>query len=78
MAMGKRPDVTILVQVGEIRGISDIAGRHLIRMDNSSQARAELANALKKAGCDIDLNKGRRWRKAGDFQNTNSDRSPSS
>ena len=45
---------------------SDIAGRHFIRLRNSSKSRQELAERLKLAGCDVDLS-GTDWHDAGSF-----------
>ena len=67
MAMGRNEDRTILVQVGEIRPISDIAGRHITRLDNSSQKRQELVTKLQGAGCEVDTS-GTDWLSVGDFQ----------
>jgi len=64
MALGKYPERTILVQVGTLRPFSDIAGRHFIRLRNSSKSRQELAGRLKLAGCDVDLS-GTDWHDAG-------------
>ena len=66
MALGKYPNRTILVQVGTLRPFSDIAGRHFIRLRNSSKARQELAQRLKLAGCEVDLS-GTDWHDAGMF-----------
>ena len=66
MAMGRHPERTILVEIGTLRPFSDVAGRHLIRVDNSSERRQELARRLQSAGCPIDLN-GTDWHSAGDF-----------
>jgi hypothetical protein len=51
IAMGHRPDRTIIVQIGEIRPFSDIGGRHTIIMDNSPEKRGDLAQRLHTAGC---------------------------
>jgi predicted nucleotide-binding protein len=66
LALGKYPDRTILVQVGTLRPFSDIAGRHFIRLRNSSKSRQELAQRLKLAGCEVDLS-GTDWLEAGLF-----------
>jgi len=66
LALGKYPERTILVQVGTLRPFSDIAGRHFIRLRNSSKSRQELAQRLKLAGCDVDLS-GTDWHDAGSF-----------
>jgi predicted nucleotide-binding protein len=66
MALGKYPERTILVQVGTLRPFSDIAGRHFIRLRNSSKSRQELAVRLRLAGCDVDLS-GTDWHDAGSF-----------
>ncbi len=67
MAMGRNEDRTILVQVGELRPISDIAGRHMTRLDNSSQKRQELVTKLQGAGCEVNTS-GTDWLSVGDFQ----------
>lgn len=66
MALGKYPDRTILVQVGTLRPFSDVAGRHFIRLRNSSKSRQELAQRLRLAGCEVDLS-GTDWHDAGAF-----------
>jgi len=66
LALGKYPERTILVQVGTLRPFSDIAGRHFIRLRNSSKSRQELAGRLELAGCDVNLS-GTDWHDAGSF-----------
>ena len=67
MAMGRNQDRTILVELGNLRPFSDVAGRHAIRLDNSSQRRQELAQRLQVAGCPVNL-QGTDWHLAGDFE----------
>jgi predicted nucleotide-binding protein len=67
MAMGKDSRRTILVQVGMVREFSDIAGRHTVRLDNSTEKRQELAHRLIDAGCDANL-RGTDWHKTGNFE----------
>jgi predicted nucleotide-binding protein len=66
LALGKYPERTILVQVGTLRPFSDIAGRHFIRLRNSSKSRQELVQRLKLAGCQVDLS-GTDWLETGSF-----------
>ena len=66
LAMGRDQARTILVEVGNLRPWSDIAGRHVTHLDNSIQKRNELANKLRVAGCDVDLS-GQEWKTEGDF-----------
>ena len=67
MTMGRNEDRTILVQVGELRPISDIAGRHITHLDNSAQKRQELVTKLQGSGCEVDTS-GKDWLSVGDFQ----------
>jgi len=67
LALGRSPDQTILVEIGELRPFSDIAGRHTIRLDNSPERRLALANRLKTAGCEVDTAAGADWLTQGDF-----------
>ena len=67
MAMGRNPDRTILVELGTLRPFTDVAGIHVIRLDNTSQRRQELAQRLQAAGCPVKLD-GTHWHDAGDFQ----------
>ena len=67
MAMGRNPDRTVLVELGSLRPFSDVGGRHVLRIDNSSQRRQELAQRLQTAGCPVNLG-GTAWHTAGDFE----------
>jgi hypothetical protein len=67
LALGRFPKRTIIVEVGELRPFSDIAGRHTIRLDNSVKTRQELAQRLSDAGCSVDLG-GTDWHQTGDFE----------
>jgi len=66
MAMGRDPNRTALVALGSLREFSDIGGRHVLKMDNSTKSRQELAQRLESAGCSINL-KGTDWHNAGEF-----------
>ena len=66
MAMARSQDRTILVELGNLRPYSDIGGRHIIRLDNSSQRRQEFAQRLQNAGCPAKLT-GTDWHTAGGF-----------
>src|SRR5262249_2394136 len=66
MAMGRNPNSTVLVQVGNIRPFSDIGGRHVVRLSNSAAARSEFATKLANAGCNVDT-AGSDWLNEGDF-----------
>lgn len=64
-ALGRQPDRTIMVQLGELRDFSDIAGRHAIRLVGIAERR-KIAARLQTAGCDVDLS-GDDWQTAGDL-----------
>ena len=66
MAFGQNPKSTLLVEVGEIRPFSDIAGRHILHMTNEIAKRQELVTKLSNAGCKVDTT-GTDWFTAGDF-----------
>ena len=66
MALGRDAKRTVLVEVGEVRPFSDVAGRHAIRLSNAPASRQALASRLRTAGCAVDLN-GTDWHATGDF-----------
>jgi predicted nucleotide-binding protein len=66
MAMGRDPQRTVLVELGAMRGFSDVLGRHALRIDNDHRKRHELALRLASAGCDIDIT-GQDWYTSGNF-----------
>lgn len=66
MAIGWNADRTVLVEFGRVRGLSDLSGRHLLRLNNSSEARHELVQRLRTAGVAVDDSDGA-WLTAGDF-----------
>lgn len=66
MALGRNPQNTVLVQLGEVRPFSDVAGRHLVHLSNDPMSRQEFATKLANAGCNVDTT-GTDWLNAGDF-----------
>jgi predicted nucleotide-binding protein len=66
MAIGLYEERTVLIQCGEVRSMSDLLGRHVLRMGNSAESRKDLAQRLETAGCAVNL-KGTDWMKSGSF-----------
>lgn len=66
MAFGRNPESTVLVQLGELRPFSDVAGRHLVHLSNDPTSRQELATKLANAGCNVDTS-GTDWLTVGDL-----------
>ncbi|NHA70082.1 nucleotide-binding protein [Phycicoccus sp. CMS6Z-2] len=66
MAMGRDEERTIIVELGAVKSFSDIHGRHVVRLDNSTQRRQELATRLRVAGCAVNTD-GTDWHTAGDL-----------
>ncbi len=66
MAFGRNPGSTILVQVGDLRPFSDVAGRHVVRLSSDPTSRQELVTKLANAGCNVDTS-GTDWLTAGDL-----------
>lgn len=69
MALGRHPERTILVEIGNTRPFSDIGGRHTLRFDGSREKREALKERLRQAGCPIQDSDGK-WITAGDFNAT--------
>lgn len=53
LAFALFPKRTVVVQLGRLRVISDIAGVQYVPLDDSPQSRRALANRLRTAGCAI-------------------------
>lgn len=66
MAFVTHPDQTILVQFGQLRPFSDVAGRHILHMDNSIAKRQDMAQRLETAGCLVNRD-GVDWHTSGDL-----------
>lgn len=66
MAFGRYPEATVLVQVGQLRPLSDVMGRHTVHLSNSIESRWELVGKLRSSGCDVDTS-GVDWTSEGDF-----------
>ena len=69
MAMGRNQEGTLLVELGRLRPFSDMAGLYVIRLDDTSQRRQELAQRLQTAGCPVNLD-GTDWHTVGDFDDS--------
>jgi predicted nucleotide-binding protein len=67
MAFGNIPNRTILVQIGDVKKFSDVAGRHIIKFDGSEKSRMDLISRLKTAGCNVNIEGVNKWRETGDF-----------
>lgn len=65
--LGKNPNSTILVQLGQIRPFSDVSGRHIVHLSNDPTSRQEFVTKLANAGCNVDTS-GSDWLTAGDFR----------
>jgi predicted nucleotide-binding protein len=68
IAITKYKNRTVLVAIGEIRSISDVAGKHLVKLNNSSEQRLVFINRLKVAGC-IVVDTSQEWISVGNFEN---------
>ncbi|MFY9840480.1 MAG: TIR domain-containing protein [Xanthobacteraceae bacterium] len=67
LALGAHSQKTLLVQVGDTREISDIAGKHLVHLSNSPASRKELAQRLQsKLKFKVDTT-GTDWLSIGNF-----------
>jgi len=75
VAYGRDPQRTILVRVGSHRPMSDLAGHHILQLNDSVDARKAVAEALQTAGCPVDLS-GTDWIRAGVFLKNTAPGSP--
>jgi predicted nucleotide-binding protein len=66
MAFGRHPDKTILVEVSTLRPISDLVGRHTVRLSNAISTRQQFVVKLRAVGCPVD-DTGTDWHTAGDL-----------
>jgi predicted nucleotide-binding protein len=60
MAFGRNPGSTVLVQLGELRPFSDVAGKHISHLGNDATSRNEVAVKLANAGCNVNTS-GTDW-----------------
>jgi len=68
LAFGRHRDRTVLVEHGELRGLSDLTGRHAVRLTRGIGALRDLALRLENAGCAVDTS-GEAWLDASRFPN---------
>ena len=66
IALGHHAERAVLVELGVVRAFSDIAGRHVIRLDGGPESRKVLAQRLQDAGAAVDMT-GTDWLSAGDL-----------
>ena len=67
MVLMAYPERTLMVEVGALRQIADIAGRNVIRFDGTEEAINKIAKRLKQAGCQVD-DSGPQWRETWPFR----------
>ena len=66
MAIGRNENRVVLVEFGAVRPFSDVGGRHVLRLNNSTERRQELGQRLEAAGAAVTMT-GTDWHTAGDF-----------
>ena len=66
MALAIDEKRTVILEIGLQRTFSDIFGRHLIRLDNTSEKRNAFLGRLRTAGCPVTTT-GNHWLTEGDF-----------
>jgi predicted nucleotide-binding protein len=67
IALGAHEEKTLLIEVGYVRKISDIAGMHIPRLTDSAPSRKEFAERLRdKLGLKVDMS-GTSWLSVGKF-----------
>jgi hypothetical protein len=66
LAMARDRDKVVVVEVGQVRKMSDIDGLNVIRMHDNIERRKDLAQRLRSAGLSVDTD-GEEWRNAGNF-----------
>lgn len=53
MALAMRPDTTVIVEFGKVRPFSDIAGRYIVKLDDTPKQKHRLAEILRTIGCAV-------------------------
>lgn len=66
MALGRHEEKTLFVSVGKSKSFSDIAGRHMLFLNNSPEKRKDFAERLRALGCDVRTD-GIDWLSEGDL-----------
>jgi predicted nucleotide-binding protein len=66
MAFGKYNTTTVLVRIGNLRPMSDVAGIHILHLSDSPTSRKQFVSKLKIAGVALD-DEGDDWLTAGEF-----------
>ncbi|MCP3397810.1 MULTISPECIES: nucleotide-binding protein [unclassified Bradyrhizobium] len=70
LALGAYPDKTVMVSIGRVKDFSDIGGRHMVRLNDSTQSRNSFASRLARK-CQVNRI-GNDWMTAGKFEPTES------
>lgn len=74
MALATHSDRTLLIEVGQVKAFSDVAGRHVVRLSNSSEKRNDIVQRLATAGCEVKAS-GNDWLRIGNFDIVRSNKS---
>jgi len=58
MAFGSHPERTVIVEIGILRPVSDLAGRNVVRIGKTKGPLEALVTRLEAAGCPVDRSSG--------------------
>jgi len=68
MALGLQRDRTVVVEIGDLRPVSDLAGINTIHFDGTTTSLQKIAERLRGAGCAVDTS-GTDWLDVERFKN---------
>jgi hypothetical protein len=68
MALGLQRERTVLIEIGDLRPISDLAGLNTVHFDGTVTSLHKIAQRLRGAGCAVDTS-GTDWLDVDRFKN---------
>jgi predicted nucleotide-binding protein len=68
MALALQPERTVIVEIGDLRPVSDIAGINVIRFNGTAESLNKIAGRLELVGCAVNR-KGTDWLDTAPFEN---------
>ena len=68
MALALQPERTVIIEIGDLRPASDVAGRNVIHFNGRAESLLKIAQRLEVVGCAVNRN-GTDWLNTAPFEN---------